>query len=142
MAREAGPASDFPSPGMEMTQILVVADAARSRDWYVDVLGAELYREYGGTSVVLTFCGAWLLLVTGGGPTADKPDVTFAPPADALTISHAITIRVPDCQSAYESLRARGAEFLTPPVASAWETRAFFRDPDGHLFEISSVASA
>lgn len=132
----------FPPSGAEMTQILVVADVERSRDWYVDVLGAELYREYGGTSVVLTFCGAWLLLVTGGGPTADKPDVTFAPPADPGTVSHAITIRVPDCQAAYETLLGRGATFLTPPVASAWETRAFFRDPDGHLFEISAVAGS
>jgi catechol 2,3-dioxygenase-like lactoylglutathione lyase family enzyme len=36
-----------------VTTILVVSDAARSRDFWVDVLGAELYREYGGTSVVL-----------------------------------------------------------------------------------------
>jgi catechol 2,3-dioxygenase-like lactoylglutathione lyase family enzyme len=28
-------------------------------------------------------------------------------------------------------------EFLTPPVEYDWEIRAFFRDPDGHLFEIS-----
>jgi hypothetical protein len=44
-------------------------------DFYRDVLGAELYREYGGTSVVLRAFGTWLLLVTGGGPTPDKPDV-------------------------------------------------------------------
>jgi catechol 2,3-dioxygenase-like lactoylglutathione lyase family enzyme len=34
-------------------------------------------------------------------------------------------------------LKERGAEFLTPPVDHGWEIRAFFRDPDGHLFEIS-----
>jgi hypothetical protein len=38
-----------------VTHILVVADPAASRDFWVDVLGAELYREYGGTSVVLKF---------------------------------------------------------------------------------------
>jgi catechol 2,3-dioxygenase-like lactoylglutathione lyase family enzyme len=65
-----------------VTHILVVADPARSRDFWVDVLGAELYREYGGTSVVLRFAGTWLLLVSGGGPTADKPAVIFTPPAD------------------------------------------------------------
>jgi hypothetical protein len=36
-----------------VTHILVVTDPARSRDFWVGVLGAELYREYGGTSVVL-----------------------------------------------------------------------------------------
>jgi catechol 2,3-dioxygenase-like lactoylglutathione lyase family enzyme len=98
----------FPSEGMELTHILVVADAGRSRDFYRDVLGAELYREYGGTSVVLRVFGTWLLLVTGGGPTADKPDVTFAPPTDPRTVAHAMTIRVPGCRAAYETLRGRG----------------------------------
>ena len=73
--------NEFPTEGMELTHILVVGDAGRARDFYRDVLGAELYREYGGTSVVLRLFGTWLLLVTGGGPTPDKPEVTFAPPA-------------------------------------------------------------
>ena len=98
-----------------------------------------MYREYGGTSVVLRFLGTWLLLVTGGGPTADKPDVVFAVSPDPSTVSHAMTIRVPDCAAAYATLRARGAEFLTPPVESPWEVRCFFRDPDGHLLEISQA---
>jgi catechol 2,3-dioxygenase-like lactoylglutathione lyase family enzyme len=50
-----------------------------------------------------------------------------------------VTIRVPDCRAAYETLKRRGAEFLTPPVDHGRETRCFFRDPDGHLFEISQV---
>jgi catechol 2,3-dioxygenase-like lactoylglutathione lyase family enzyme len=54
---------EFPGDGVELTHILVVEDAARARDFYVDVLGAELYREYGGTSVVLRAFGTWLLLV-------------------------------------------------------------------------------
>jgi catechol 2,3-dioxygenase-like lactoylglutathione lyase family enzyme len=130
---------DFPADGMEATLLLVVSDMERSRAFYKDVLGAEVYREYGGTSVVLRFLGNWLLLVTGGGPTEDKPAVTFAPPTDPDRVSVEITIRVPNCQAAYETLRLRGAEFLTPPVNHGYETRAFFRDPDGHLFEISQV---
>ena len=83
--------------GVAVTHILVVTDPARSRDFWVDVLGAELYREYGGTSVVLRFAGTWLLLVSGGGPTADKPTVVFQPPADPGRVSHAMTLRVADC---------------------------------------------
>ena len=49
---------------------------------------------------------------------------------------------VPDCMAAYETLRARGAEFLTPPVRYEYEVRAFCRDPDGHLVEISEVRRA
>ncbi|MDR0345339.1 MAG: VOC family protein [Nocardiopsaceae bacterium] len=120
-----------------VTHILVVSEPGRSRDFWVDVLGAELYREYGGTSVVLRFAGSWLLLVSGGGPTADKPAVVFAPPPDADHVSHAMTVRVADCQAAYEALRSRGASFLTPPHDWGGEIRCYLRDPDGHLVELS-----
>lgn len=129
----------FPIEGMELTHILVVADIERARTFYRDVLGAEVHREYGGSSCVLRAFGTWLLLVTGGGPTPDKPTVTFAPPADPERVSHSMTIRVPDCRAAYATLVERGARFLTPPVESDWEVRAFFRDPDGHLIEISEA---
>jgi len=131
----------FPTDGMVLTHLLVVRDLDRAWQFYRDVLGATVYREYGGTSCVLTFQGSWLLLVTGGGPTADKPTVTFAPPRDPDTVSHELTIRVPDCRAAYETLMARGADFLTPPVDWGGEIRCFFRDPDGHLLEISEVTA-
>ncbi|MGE0815084.1 MAG: VOC family protein [Vicinamibacterales bacterium] len=129
----------FPTDGVALTTLLVVSDVNRSRDFYRDVLGATVYREYGGTSCVLSFQGAWLLLVTGGPPTPDKPTVTFAPPADPDRVSCQLTLRVPDCQAAYETLSRRGAPFLTPPVDRGGEVRCFFRDPDGHLLEISAV---
>ena len=132
-------ADSFPTDGVELTLLLVVEDIARSRDFYTEVLGATLYREYGGTSAVLQFQGMWLLLVTGGGPTEGKPTVTFTPPDDPDRVSHQLTMRVPDCHAAYEVLKGRGAEFLTPPVDRGGEIRCFFRDPDGHLLEISEV---
>jgi len=132
-------ATPFPSDQMELTHILVVADLDRARTFYRDVLGATVHREYGGSSCVLRAFDTWLLLVTGGGPTSDKPTVTFAPPNDPDSVAHAMTIRVPDGRAAFATLAARGAMFLTPPVESDWEVRAFFRDPDGHLLEISEA---
>ena len=131
--------SPFPAAGMELTHLLVVDDLERSRSFYRDVLGATVYREYGGSSCVLRFLDAWLLLVTAGGPTADKPSVTFAAPAEPDRVSHEMTIRVPDCRGAMATLEARGATFLAPASESAWEIRAFLRDPDGHLIEISEA---
>jgi len=125
----------------DVTRLLTVQDVERSRDWYMNVLGAELYSEYGGTSVVLKLLGSWILLVTGGGPTEDKPDVTFIPPKDPTRVSTETIFRVDDCRAAYEMLRSRGAEFLSPPVDHSHEVRAFFRDPDGYLFEISELVS-
>ena len=53
MGQQSGPLG----ADVAVTHILVVVDPAVSRDFWVDVLGAELYREYGGTSVVLSSRG-------------------------------------------------------------------------------------
>ena len=122
-----------------LTHMLVVSDVTASRDWYVRVLDASVYGEYGGTSVVLDLLGNWILLVTGGGPTPDKPEVTMVAPPDPDGVSSQMIFRVDDCRAAHELLSGRGAQFLTPPMDRGGEIRAFFRDPDGHLFEISAL---
>src|ERR671924_1217956 len=120
----------FPEEGMILSHILVVSDLTRASAWYRDVLGASLYRSYGGTTAVFDLNGAWLVLVTGGEPTPDKPDVSFEAVTDPARVSHSMTIRVADCRAAYEELRARGAVFLTEPHEWPGEIRCFFRDPD------------
>lgn len=129
----------FPAPDMALTHILVVEDVTRSSRWYTEVLGATPFREY-GTSAVLSFNDSWLLLVETGDPTPDKPEVSFVAP-DPARVSHSFTVRVDDCSAAYETLKERGAEFLTPPYDWGAEIRCFFPDPDGHLWEISQLGS-
>ena len=131
--------NDFPTAGVELRHLLVVSDYERSKAFYRDVLGATVVREFAGTLCFLSFGGGQILLTVAGGPTKDKPTVTFAPPTAQDMVSSELAIRVPDCSAAYEVLRARGAEFLTPPVDWGYEIRAFFRDPDGHLLEISQT---
>lgn len=133
--------SVFPADATDLTRLLVVADLDRAITWYRDVLGAEIVGTYGGTSAVVRFVGSWLLLVTGGEPTADKPTVTMAPPPDPDLASAELIVAVPDCRAAHAELVARGARFLAEPVEYDWEIRGFFRDPDGHLFEISQRKS-
>jgi catechol 2,3-dioxygenase-like lactoylglutathione lyase family enzyme len=131
--------TDLSSWGSELTHILVVHDLARAVAFYRDVLGATVVREYGGTSAVFQLFGAWLLLVTGGSPTEDKPTVTFAAADNPDRVSHSMTFRVADCRAAHQVLTDRGAVFLAPIAESDWEIRGFFRDPDGHLLEISEA---
>ena len=130
-------ATTFPTAGVELKYLLVVSDYARSLAFYRDVLGATIVREISDVLCLLSFGGAEIMLTVGGGPTKDKPTVTFASPTDVDKVTSELVIRVPDCLAAYETLRSRGAEFLTPPVDWGYEVRAFFRDPDGHLLEIS-----
>jgi catechol 2,3-dioxygenase-like lactoylglutathione lyase family enzyme len=54
-------------------------------------------------------------------------------------VSSQLIFRVEDCAGLYKLLSERGASFIAPPHARDGETRAFFRDPDGHLFEISEL---
>ena len=49
--------AEFPTEGVALTHLLVISDLERSRHFYRDVLGATVYREYGGTSCVLNFQG-------------------------------------------------------------------------------------
>ncbi|HNP20114.1 MAG TPA: VOC family protein [Fulvivirga sp.] len=130
-----------PFENSELTTLLVVSDMSKSKAFYLDVLGAELFREYGGDSAVIKLLSHWILLVTAGGPTEDKPQTSFAPPANPNSVSHSYTIRVKDCNKSYKILKERGAVFITPPYNRGAETRCFFRDPDGHLFEISEYRS-
>lgn len=137
-----GDQTNNPFEKSALTTILVVSDMAKSKSFYVDTLGASVFREYGGDSLVLEFLNNWILLVTPGGPTEDKPDTEFIPPKQRHKVSHSFTIRVENCQKSYEILKTNGVEFITPPVQRRAETRCFFFDPDGHLFEISEYNKA
>jgi len=130
------PLSDHASA---ITHMIVVSNIERSKRWYVDILGSAVYGEYGGTSVVLDWNGSWLLLVTRGEPTEDKPEVHLVAPDDPNHTARSTIFRVGDCRAAHAELSAKGAEFLADPVDHGHEIRAFFRDPDGHLFEISEL---
>ena len=121
---------DFPTDGVELSYFLVVSDYARALAFYRDVLGATVVRELPGILCFLNFGGGQILLSAPGGLTKDKPP-------DMNSAIGELTMRVPDCSAAYEVLRSRGAEFITPPVEWGDEIRAFFHDPDGHLLEIS-----
>jgi catechol 2,3-dioxygenase-like lactoylglutathione lyase family enzyme len=49
-----------------------------------------------------------------------------------------LAIFVEDTDKSYEELKARGVEFVKPPTTQPWGQRtAYFRDPDGNLWEIS-----
>ena len=45
-----------------LTTILVVSNMEKSKEFYVNILGANVFREYGGDSLVLEFLNNWILL--------------------------------------------------------------------------------
>ena len=54
-------------------------------------------------------------------------------------MSSFLNIRVADIQAVYDEWKARGADFLTPPIQRETEIRCYLRDPDGHLIEVGQT---
>ena len=123
--------------GISLTVLMIVNNQDRSRDFYHNVLGAEIVRDR--DPVILRFHNGVIVLNVGGGPTGDKPTVTMAPPADPDAVSMALNIRVADIHAIYHAWRAKGAEFLTPPQDRDSEIRCYLRDPDGYLIEVGQT---
>jgi catechol 2,3-dioxygenase-like lactoylglutathione lyase family enzyme len=142
MEKEAALPNDFPTDGVELRCLLVVSNYTRSLAFYRDVLGATVIHELPGTLCFLRFARSQILLSAPAGATKDAPVVTDLPPPNHQRVISDLSIQVPDCSAAYQILRARGAEFITPPFDGSGEVRAFFHDPDGHLLEIWEAREA
>jgi catechol 2,3-dioxygenase-like lactoylglutathione lyase family enzyme len=132
-------ADDFPAPreGFVLTHFIVVEDIARSRDFYVGVLGGTAVTE--GEPTIVKLANGWVIINLGGGPTDDKPEVVLEPPSDLNRTSSFLNLRVADIHEAYQEWSARGAEFLTEPKDHGRELRCYMRDPDGHLIEVGQA---
>jgi len=131
--------AQFPAPkeGFVMTHFLVSKDVARSRRFYVDVLGGEPLVE--GEPSIVALSNGWVIINTGGGPTRDKPDVSLEAPSDPHHASAFMNLRVADIYTRYKEWSERGAKFLTPPIDRGVEIRCYMRDPDGHLIEVGQL---
>ena len=52
------------------------------------------------------------------------------------TTSIFLNLRVADIHACYQEWKAKGAEFVTPPIDRGAEIRCYMRDPDGYLIEV------
>ena len=129
-----------PAEGIVLTHFIVSDDVERSRRFYADVLGGEVVLE--GEPTIVALANGWIIINVGGGPTEDKPTVTLETPADPDRTSAFLNIRVADIASVYDEWKARGADFLTPPMDRGAEIRCYLRDPDGHLIEVGQTSPA
>jgi hypothetical protein len=70
------PEAPVPQNGFFVTHFLAVRDQARSKEFYVGVLGGKIVKEENPCYIKLA--NSWIVLNSGGGPT----DV--APPNDTI----------------------------------------------------------
>jgi len=106
---------DFPAPkvGFVITHVLVVADPDRSRDFYQSLLGGQVLLER--DPVIIKVANTWLTLVTGGGPTDDKPGVSLGTPAEPGLPAGSSTCAWPTSHGPIRSGRPRAPSFSPNP---------------------------
>lgn len=95
------------------------------------------------TYALLRLGAGRLHLAVTGDPPPDRGVRLVPPLASDRTATAEVVLRVADCAAVVAVLKGRGVSFLGPPATPAWggEVRAFARDPDGHLVEVSSVST-
>ncbi len=101
--------------------LLRPSDLGRSRDFYRDVLGLAIYREFGATADpgVVFFLGSGFLEVSGRGPGAPGPSLM-------------IWIQVRDVHAEHERLSAAGVRVRQAPRTEPWGLiEMWIEDPDG-----------
>ncbi len=129
------PDAPIADEGFFATHFLPVKDQAKSRDFYVGVLGGKLVALENPCYIKLA--NSWIILNSGGGPTPDKPEVLLETPQDLNRANSFLNLRVADIWACYKQWRAKGAYFLTEPLDNhGHEWRYYMRDPDGYLIEV------
>jgi predicted enzyme related to lactoylglutathione lyase len=101
--------------------IMAPTDLARSRQWYEQVLGLRVYREFGhggvATGVVYFLGGGFLELSSSGSPAGT-----------GITL----WLQVQDLGSEWRRLQAAGAKVTKPPTRQPWGLiESWIDDPDG-----------
>jgi catechol 2,3-dioxygenase-like lactoylglutathione lyase family enzyme len=139
---ESAPQIDYanlpaPAEGILVTLFITVRKVACSRDFYANVLGGSVVAAE--NPCIIKLSNSWIIMNPGGPPTPDKPGITVTDYEPGDTTSIFLNLRVADIHACYEEWKAKGAEFLTPPIDRGAEIRCYLRDPDGYLIEVGQA---
>ena len=106
----------------------------RPRDFCSRVLAGTVV--LGENPCIVRLSNSWIIMNPGGSPTPDKPGISVVEYLPGDTTSIFLNLRVADIQACYQDWKAKGAEFVTPPIDRGAEIRCYMRDPDGYLIEV------
>ena len=118
-----------------LTPYIVVSDARRAMDWYVEVFGAqhrgELYVNADGTigHAEIGIGDAVLMFSEASGLW---PEVPVRAPDSPATFSHSLHLEVDDVDASTERARRDGASVEREPADQPYGRRSVIVDPFGH----------
>ena len=131
----ATPVEREPAWPPALTPYIVVSDARRAMDWYVEVFGAEprgeLYVNADGTigHAEVGIGDAVLMFSEASGLW---PDVPVRAPDSPATFSHSLHLEVNDVDASTERARRSGASVEREPTDQPYGRAAVLVDPFGH----------
>ena len=131
----ATPVEREPAWPPALTPYIVVSDARRAMDWYVEVFGAEphgeLYVNTDGTigHAEVGIGDAVLMFSEASGLW---PDVPVRAPDSPATFSHSLHLEVDDVDASTERARRSGASVEREPADQPYGRASVLVDPFGH----------
>ena len=114
------------------TVSVYVSDQQRPKEFYTEKLGMELHQD------VELFPGAanrWISVAPKGAATEIilyLPDENWEHYKQVVGKSQSITLEVDNMAETYNTLKAKGVEFVTEPDVQPWGTSAFIKDSEGN----------
>jgi len=122
-----------------LTPYIVVSDARRARDWYVEVFGAqrrgELHVNADGTiGHAEVGIGDGVLMFSE--PSGLWPDVPVRAPDSPATFSHTLHLEVDDVDGTTERARRGGASVEREPADQPYGRASVIVDPFGHRWTL------
>jgi predicted enzyme related to lactoylglutathione lyase len=134
---EIEPATTSQAPGL--TPYLIVADARRALEWYVDALGA---RRLGEPMVMPDGRIGHAELELAGSPiflADESPESHVAAPRPGADATVSLVVDVPDVDAALARAVEAGGEVERPAADHPYGRNAVMRDPFGHRWMLSSA---
>jgi predicted enzyme related to lactoylglutathione lyase len=122
-----------------LTPTIMVSDARRAVDWYIEVFGAERrdepYVNADGTigHVEVSIDDGVLML---SEPSDLWPDVPVRAPENPATFSHTLHLQVDDVDGTTERARRAGAAVEREPTDQPYGRGAVIVDPFGHRWMV------
>ncbi len=118
-----------------LTPYIMVSDARRAMDWYVEVFGAqrrgELYVNADGT-IGHAEVGIGDAVLMFAEHSDLWPDVPVRAPDSPTTFSHTLHLQVTDVDGTTERARRNGAAVERPPTDQPYGRGSVIVDPFGH----------
>jgi len=133
-----------PAAAPALTPYLVVSDARRALDWYVEVFGAqhrgEPHVNADGTigHAEVGIGGAVLMFSEASGLW---PDVPVRAPDSPATFSHSLHLEVDDVDGTTERARRGGAAVEREPADQFYGRASVIVDPFGHRWILMRPAA-